>query len=116
MNSIESKSKRASIQHSAEEKCRAVLSVWSERRKVSEISRELGIHPTLLTHWQERAMEAMLRALEPKAHSGPPLPALTPRLQKLLLRRALKREGNAAKLRERLEKIQHPTKPQAKPS
>jgi transposase-like protein len=116
MNSTESKGKRALIQHSAEEKCRAVLSVWSERRKASAVCKELGIQPALLTHWQERAMEAMLRALEPKTHSGQSLPALGPRLQKLLLRRVLKREGKVARLRERLERIQQPTKPQAKPS
>ena len=116
MNTPESKGKRALMQHSAEEKCRAVLSIWSERRKASEVSKELGIHGALLIHWQERAMEAMLRALEPKSQSAPTLPCLGPRLQKLLLRRVVKREGKVAKLRERLEKIQQQTKPQTKPS
>jgi transposase-like protein len=116
MNSTETKNKRVLIQHSAQEKCRAVLSVWSERRKACEVCKELGIQPTLLTHWQERAMEAILRAMEPKGQSGQAAPAIAPRLQKLLLRRVLKREGKVARLRERLEKIQQPTKPQAKPS
>jgi len=116
MNSTESKSKRPLIHYSAEEKCQAVLSVWSERRKASQVCKELGIQGMLFTHWQERAMEAMLRALEPKSQSGQQLPALGPRLQKLLMRRVLKREGKIAKLGQRLEKIQQQSKPAMKSS
>lgn len=116
MNLTESKGKKPQIQYSAQEKCQAVLSVWSERRKASQVCKELGIQGTLLTHWQERAMEAMLRALEPKTQSGQQLPALGPRLEKLLLKRVLKREGKIAKLGQRLEKIQQQSKPTGKPS
>ena len=116
MNPTESKGKRPQVHYSAEEKCQAVLSVWSERRKASRVCKELGIQGTLLTHWQERAMEAMLRALEPKTNTGQQLPALGPRLQKLLLKRVLKREGKIAKLGQRLEKIQQQSKPAMKSS
>lgn len=114
MNATESKGKKTVIQHSAEDKCRAVLSVWSERRKVSQVCKELGIHGTVLYIWQQRALEAMLRALEPKTQSGAAA-ELAPRLQNLLRQRVLKREGKVAKLRERLEKIQQQAKPPVKP-
>ena len=116
MNATEKKSHKSSLPYSAQQKCQAVLSVWSERRKAAQVCKEMGIRGALLTHWQERAMEAMLKALEPKSQGGQRLPALGPRLEKLLLRRVLKREGKVAKLRERLEKIQQQTKPVAKSS
>jgi len=46
--------------YTAEEKCRAVLSVWTERCKPGDVCRELGVTWTLLSHWQSRAMEGML--------------------------------------------------------
>ena len=116
MNPTEKKGHKPLIHYSAEQKCQAVLSVWSERRKASQVSKELGIRGALLTHWQERAMEAMLKALEPKSQSGEQLPALGARLEKLLLRRVLKRGGKIAKLGQRLEKIQQQTKPTVKSS
>lgn len=49
-----------------EEKCRAVLAVWTERKKGSDICREMSISGALLNQWQERAMEGLLEALEPR--------------------------------------------------
>jgi transposase-like protein len=99
---MESKAKREPLQYTAEQKCQAVLSVWGERRKVKEICRELSIQPMVFTKWQERAMEGMLRALEPRGMKEELKPALSTRLQKLLLRKVVQREGKMAKLRQRL--------------
>ena len=51
--------------HTAEEKCRAVLLVWTERSKRWTICRELGITWRILNQWQDQAMEGMLMGLEP---------------------------------------------------
>jgi hypothetical protein len=90
---------------SALDKCKAVLSLWSERRKVMEICQELGIPWNLLHHWQNRAMEGMLQALEARVllERGP---ALSARLQAMLERRANPLPQAPSKLEERLSRIQ----------
>jgi transposase-like protein len=60
----EGKKKRKGSDHTAAQKCRAVLSVWTEKGKPGEICRELGVAWSLLNQWQERAMEGMLLALQ----------------------------------------------------
>ena len=70
----------------AAQKCRAVLSVWTEKRKPSHICKELGIKWTILMHWQNRALEGMLQALEPRRNLAQGA-ALSPRLQSLLAHR-----------------------------
>jgi hypothetical protein len=40
---MEEKRGRRGMGHTPEEKCRAVLSVWTERRKPGEVCRELGV-------------------------------------------------------------------------
>ena len=85
---MEEKKGRRGSGHTAEEKCRAVLSVWTERRKPGEVCRELGVAWTVLNQWQERAMEGMLVAL---AASGPrwrKTVALNSRLAVLLERKS----------------------------
>jgi transposase-like protein len=92
--------------HSALERCRAVLSVWTERRRPSEVCRELDVRGQLLNLWQNRALEGMLQALEPRVNleMGPALPG---RLQKFLEKRTHSRQGNMPDtLSERLRKIQ----------
>ena len=76
----------ASISLTAVEKCRAVLSVWTEKRSPSEVCKSLSIQWAVLQYWQKRAMEGMLQALEPRVNleKGE---ALSPRLQTLLLER-----------------------------
>jgi hypothetical protein len=78
------KTKRERITHGAKEKAQAALAWWTERRRPSELCRELRITPTVLSHWQERAMEGMLAALEPRTRSPeeqkPLLPAKVERL------------------------------------
>lgn len=97
--------------YGAMEKCRAVLSVWTERRRPAEVCRELSIPWMLLSLWQKRAMEGMLQALEPrvKLDKGP---ALSPRLQALLEKKRLNIMTTAAqgKLESRLSKAQETRK------
>jgi len=86
--------------HTAEEKCRAVLSVWTERRKPAEVCREVGVAWTVLNQWQERAMEGMLLALRPRVPMVEKTVALNARLAVLLERKS--QEG----LERRLTRLQ----------
>lgn len=95
------KRRETTIQYGAMEKCQAVLSVWTERRRPAEVCRELSIPWVLLSHWQKRAMEGMLQALEPRV-SLEKGPALSPRLQTLLSKRRLSLMTGVAQ--KRLEK------------
>jgi transposase-like protein len=100
---IEEKKGRKVSGHTAEEKCRAVLSVWTERRKTGEVCRELGVAWSLLNQWQERAMEGMLMALQPRVPVDKGV-ALNLRLAVLLERKS---KGGAIKgLERRLAKLQ----------
>lgn len=83
-----SERKRQTVNYGAMEKCRAVLSVWTERRRPGEICRELSIPWMMLAHWQRRAMEGMLQALEPRV-SLDKGPALSARLQAMLEKKRL---------------------------
>lgn len=91
------------VYHTAEEKCRAVLSVWTEKRKAAEVCRELGIAWTLLNQWQSRAMEGMLLALQPRVQTEKTV-ALSPRLAVLLDRKI--RQGSLKGLERRLVRLQ----------
>ena len=87
----------------AAQKAEAVLKVWAERSTPSRICREMNITWTILNHWQQRAMEGMLQALEPYVQLDKGQ-ALSPRLQELIRKRStIPREKLAARLR-RLEK------------
>jgi hypothetical protein len=70
----------------AADRCRAVLSIWTEKRTPSEVCKELSIQWTILHHWQKRAMEGMLQALEPRVNLET-APALSPKLLHLLASR-----------------------------
>jgi len=100
----ENKKKRKSSDHTAEEKCRAVLSVWTERRKPGEVCRELGVTWSLLNEWQERAMGGMLLALQPRVLTIEKTLALSSRLAVLLERKS--KEGSMRGLERRLAKLQ----------
>jgi len=100
---IEDKRERKISRHTAEEMCRAVLSVWTERRKPGEVCRELGVTWNSLNKWQKRAMEGMLLALQPRVPVEKTV-ALNPRLA-VLLERGTK--GRAMKgLERRLARLQ----------
>lgn len=82
------KSKRPPRRFAAADKCRAVLTLWTERRSVSELCREMGVTWNVLNQWQELAMEGMLHALEPKRLIPRGQVPLNTRLQGLLERKA----------------------------
>jgi len=56
---LEEKKGRRGSGHTAKEKCRAVLSVWTERRKPGKYA-GVGIAWTVLNQWQDRAMRECL--------------------------------------------------------
>lgn len=101
----EVKAKKESVNHSAQQRAQAVLSIWTERRRPGEVCQELAIHPAVLSHWEKRALVAMLQALEshPRLEQGA---ALSPKLERLLARQALQQKGRMAKLEKRLAKLQ----------
>ena len=99
----EEKKGRRGSGHTAKEKCRAVLSVWTERRKPGEVCRELGVAWSILNQWQERAMEGMLVALQPRAAVDKAV-ALNWRLAVLLERKS--KGGTMKELERRLARLQ----------
>jgi hypothetical protein len=100
---MEEKRGRKMSGHTVEQKCRAVLSVWTEKRKPGEICQELGVAWSLLNQWQERAMEGMLLALQSRVRVEKGV-ALSPRLAVLLERKS---KGGAMRgLERRLARLQ----------
>jgi transposase-like protein len=95
-------------QYTAEQKAHAILAVWTERARPAEVCRQLSINWVTFSHWQHRAMEGMLQALESRVNlaSGE---ALNPRLQALLTKRH--HAASAARLSTRLERLQQLAKP-----
>jgi hypothetical protein len=103
----ESKNKKERTMHSARIKCQAVLALWTGRRRPSELCKELEVPTNLLASWQDRAMEGMLAALEPRTRPQEERgPMLESKLEKLLQSKTVLREGPIAKLTQRLTKIQ----------
>ena len=99
---MEEKRGRRGLGHTGEEKCRAVLSVWTERRKPGEVCRELGVDWGMLKQWQDRAMEGMLMALQPRVQVERGV-ALSPRLAVLLKK---SQAGMMKRLDKRLKRLQ----------
>jgi transposase-like protein len=86
----------------APEKAQAVLAVWTERCRISEVCHQLNITRITFDHWQTRAMEGMLQALENRVNLAKG-EALSPRLQALLQQR--QQTVNVSRLTNRLEQI-----------
>jgi transposase-like protein len=86
----------------AQDKVQAVLAVWTERCKPAEVCRQLNINWITFNHWQRRAMEGMLQALESRVNltKGE---ALSPRLQALLQNQH--RSATVTKFTSRLDQI-----------
>lgn len=84
------------------EKITAVLSIWTEQKKMSQVCQELSISWSLLDQWQNQAMEGMLTALSPKRPD--PAKGLNPRLVKLIDKKLS--NSNLVKLEQRLKTIQ----------
>ena len=89
---------------SANEKAQAVLAVWTERCKPSDVCRQMNIKWITFQYWQTRAMEGLLQALEPRVNLSQGQ-ALSPRLQELLQKQ--QRTANVTKLSSRLEQLQN---------
>jgi len=92
--------------YGAVEKCRAVLAVWTERKKASALCRELTVSGALFSQWQDRALCGMLQALEPRGtREGSQGPALPAQVKRLLDRKVRAREletlGRSAHWRKR---------------
>ena len=104
---IEEKKGRRGPGYTAEEKCRAVLSVWTERRKPGEVCREWGVAWSLLNQWQQRAMEGMLLSLQPRTPVTEKTVALNSRLAVLLERKS--KGGAMKRLERRLARLQSKT-------
>lgn len=104
--------------HSVTEKCQAVLSIWTERRKPVDVCREMKINWTVLSQWQNRALEGMMQALSPRVNLES-CPALSPRLHALLERKEKQMRKNqvkamSQKLETRLSKISSSVKKEEK--
>jgi transposase-like protein len=99
---VEEKRGRRVLGYTPEEKCRAVLSVWTERRKPGEVCRELGVVWGILKQWEDRAMKGMLLALQPRVPVERGV-ALSPRLAVLLKK---SQAGMMKGLERRLKKLQ----------
>jgi transposase-like protein len=93
----------AGVNFSAEEKAQAVLAVWTEKARSSEVCRQMSVNWITFNHWQQRAMEGMLQALESRVNLAKG-EALSPRLQSLLNKR--QRAMTTTQMSARLEKIQ----------
>jgi transposase-like protein len=89
MTTADVKVKRERVVHSAREKAQAVLAGWTERRRPCEICREMKITSSVLSQWQERAMEGILAALEPQKRLAPgQKPSLPAKVERLLARKS----------------------------
>ena len=108
--STELKAKKEPLPYTAQQRVQAVLSLWTERRRPADLCQELAISPKVLAHWEERALAAMLRALETPTRLEPG-PALSPKLERLVARQAVRQQGRLAKLEKRLAKLQDPKAP-----
>lgn len=111
MEKTKPEKKRQAVHYGAMEKCKAVLSIWTERRKPGEICREMSIPWMALSYWQKRAMEGMLQALEPRVRleKGP---ALSPRLQAMLDKKRVQLMSLNVRLEKTLSRAQEARKPE----
>ena len=87
----------------AADKVQAVLAVWTDRCRAADVCRQLKINFMTFQHWQRRAMEGMLQALESRVNLSKGQ-VLSPRLQTLLSNR--QRRLTTSKIASRLEQIQ----------
>lgn len=113
MNSekMQRKEKKEHRMFTAMDKAKAVLSVWSERRKPVEICRELDIAWMQFSQWQNNALKGMLSALEAKKDQVK-CPPISERLERLMERRS--GVPKPSRFGKHLEKIQQERKEDAK--
>ncbi len=113
--STESTAKKEPLPYTAQQRVQAVLALWTERRRPVDLCQELAISPKALSQWEQRALAAMLQALEVPTRLEPG-PALSPKLERLLARQALQQQGRMARLEKRLAKLQDPKAPPPAPA
>ena len=101
----------AASPHTASEKAQAVLAIWTERVKTAEVMKTMGVTYMMLQQWQERAMEGMLQALEPRVNLADGA-VLSPRIRALLDKR--QQQVWKEKLSKRLAELQE-IAPEGKP-
>ena len=101
----------AASPHTASEKAQAVLAIWTERVKTTEVMKTMGVTYMMLQQWQERAMEGMLQALEPRVNLADGA-VLSPRIRALLDKR--QQQIGKEKLSKRLAELQE-IAPEGKP-
>jgi transposase-like protein len=95
----ETKLRKERMVHSAQIKCQTVLALWTGRRRLSELCRELNVPANLIMGWQERALEGMLTTLEPRTRRQEDRgPILADRLQRMLERKAMMLGNRMARL------------------
>ena len=106
---LEEKKRGKGVEHTPEEKCRAVLAVWTEKRRSSELCREMGVRWLQFHSWEKQAIKGMLLALQPSPERSVALNRhltllLEKRSRKIALGRLEKRlarlQANAAKAAE----------------
>jgi hypothetical protein len=94
------------VVHTGAQQCRAVLAVWTERRSVKQVCVEMAVSGKVFQLWQERAMEGLLKALQPKeGREEERGPALNPRMKRLLDRKAMEQDGKLPRLSKRLANL-----------
>ncbi len=92
--------------YTGRDQCRAVLAVWTEKRSVKQVCGELGVSGKVFQLWQERAMEGLLKALQPReGREEERGPALNPRMKRLLDRKAMEQDGRLPRLTKRLASV-----------
>ena len=101
----------AASPHTASEKAQAVLAIWTERVKTAEVMKTMGVTYMMLQQWQERALEGMLQALEPRVNLADGA-VLSPRIRALLDKR--QQQVGKEKLTKRLAELQE-IAPEGKP-
>lgn len=88
----------------AQEKCKAVLSVWTEKTSVSAVCRRYSVRPPQVERWELLALEGMLKALEARPRGRKALEmkenSLSSHLEKLLDRKMLQNERRQARKKE----------------
>jgi len=93
---------------SALDKVQAVLAVWTDRCKPAEVCRQLQINWMTFNHWQQRAMEGMLQALESRVNLSQG-EVLSPRLRALIQKH--RQAATWDRLSSRLEQVQKVANP-----
>ena len=88
----------------AQEKCKAVLSVWTEKTSVSAVCRRYSVRPPQVERWELLALEGMLKALEARPRGRKAFEmkenSLSSHLEKLLDRKMLQNGKRQVKKKE----------------